>query len=88
MSNELPVTATEVETVAQRLRREAKLEGERIGERRGERRGEQRGEQRGTRNTLLSLAAEVAPERLAELQSIKDLNALQAAVLRLVKGDG
>jgi hypothetical protein len=76
MSNELQVTATEMETVAQRLRREARLEGELIGERRGE------------RKALLELAAQVAPERVAGLRSLKDLAELQAAVIRLVKGNG
>jgi flagellar biosynthesis/type III secretory pathway protein FliH len=81
VNHELPVSDTEHETVAQRLRREGFADGERAGERKGERRGERKG-----REALLAVAAELVPDRVAELARIKGLTDLRAAVVAIVRG--
>lgn len=75
VNHELPVSDTEHETAAQRLRREGFADGERRGERKG-------------REALLAVAAELAPERVDELARITGLTELRAAVVGLVRGDG
>jgi hypothetical protein len=69
VNHEVPASDAEHETVAQRLRRESIAEGEGLGE----------------RNALLKLVAQLAPDRSAELEQIKDLEQLQAAVLAIAK---
>ena len=69
MNGQLAASTTEQETVAQRLRREAREDGHRDG----------------VRNSMLALVRQVAPERIQEFEAIEDALELQRAALALVR---
>jgi hypothetical protein len=69
MNGQLAGSTTEQETVAQRLRREAREDGHRDG----------------VRNSMLALVRQVAPERIQEFEAIEDALELQRAALALVR---
>lgn len=69
MNGELSATQVEQETASQRVRREGRLEGRLEGQ----------------RQALLDMAMEVAPERVEELRTLEDVQALQRAVMELLR---
>ncbi len=73
MTGQLAASAMEQETVAQRIRREARADGERDG----------RAE--GIRASMLELVKRIAPHRIREFEAIADPNELQRAALELVQ---
>ena len=73
MNGQLTASTTERETVAQRVRREAREDGEYAGL------------QRGIRESMLELVRQVAPERIWEFEAIEDALELQRAALALVR---
>ncbi len=73
MNGQLDATPKEVETAAQRLKRQALDEGHREGHREG------------GRAALLAVVGDLAPERLPELEKIAELDELQRAVVQLLK---
>ncbi|TVR05118.1 MAG: hypothetical protein EA398_00275 [Deltaproteobacteria bacterium] len=83
MDNQIPHTDTEKESVYHRLRRELLEEGLQKGRQEGRQEGRKEGRQEGRqegRAALLALAARLAPNRLAQLRGIEDLEALEHAV--------
>lgn len=73
MNGQLDATPKEVETAAQRLKRQALEEGHREGHREGR------------REALLAVARDLAPDRIPELEKIAELDELQLAVVQLFK---
>jgi hypothetical protein len=77
MNGHLTASPMEQETVAQRVRREAREDGRLDGERTGR--------VAGIRHMSLELVRQIAPERIREFEAIEDALALQRAALALVR---
>jgi flagellar biosynthesis/type III secretory pathway protein FliH len=85
VNGEREPSATERESVYQRLQREIR-EGKEEGIRQGLLWGREEGREKG-REALLRIIASVAPDELPSLRSIEDLDALERAVTeRLLRG--
>jgi hypothetical protein len=93
MNGQLAASPMEQETVAERIRREAReagrVEGERdgriAGEREGRLAGERDGRAEGIREAMLELVQALAPDRIREFEAISDPHLLQRAALALVR---